>query len=595
MAIDESRWPQSSPDSDPWSDRDGPPLGAGINFSDPRSPLARFYLSTSQVVAVGILGLLFLFLNFVPLWHTDVWGHLKFGQSIVANQQLPEGNPFAPLMKQEVPSNHYSWLSQTVLYQIYHVGESIAGGDAGQRMEGGVDALRLAHALLVLLRLSILLAVFYRITESLPVSITGLVVMVLVGGANLAIFRPQVLGELCFVLLLLALSRRKLGRPALYWLPALMILWANLHGSFAIGLILMALFLAGRAIETGWQFRTWRPRSILTHPAVKPLLIVLGASVLGIALCNPAGPWIYLRTLEMANHPVVLVMDEWQPLAFTLGPGGHWSYLATLILVAGSLVYARTLPPPTAVLLLLFFALQPLWHQRALVWWLLLFPWVVLPLWVSRPADFLIGWLPNEENPPSFRKTLIALALAFVVVLWSIPGQWLISGHPSPLQRGVSEGTPWRLALDLQQDAARKEPWSPALNTWLAKHYPQGRFQGAVFTSETMGDYLVWALPEDMPVFIYAHVHLFTKEHWQRCAAVRYGTEHWAKVLDAYHINLIVVEAELNQNLRKQLAASSEWQIIVDESENSSKMDKRCRLLIAVRKQPMMGTQMAAK
>src|SRR5687768_1284098 len=100
MAIDESRWSQSSHDRDPWSDPDGPPLGAGLDYSDPNSPLARFYLNTSHVIAVVILGVLFLFLNFVPLWHTDVWGHLRFGRWIVEHQQLPEGNPFAPLMNQ---------------------------------------------------------------------------------------------------------------------------------------------------------------------------------------------------------------------------------------------------------------------------------------------------------------------------------------------------------------------------------------------------------------------------------------------------------------------------------------------------------------
>ncbi len=588
MAIDESRW--SSPPTDP----DPGPLGAGIDFSDPDSSLATWYMGTTQVIAIGILGLVFLFLNFVPLWHTDIWGHLQFGKWIVQNGQLPEGNPFCPLQDQEVDSNHYSWLGQTTLYLVYHMGESLTGGDAIQQMAGGVEALRFTHALLVLLKLTILLAAFYRVTDSLSVSLIGLVLMILIGGGNLAIARPQVFGELCFALVLFALSRPTLARPALIWIPLLMVLWANLHGSYAIGLILLSLFLAGKTIELGLEQRSWNVKALLLQPRLKPLWIVLAASIIGIGVLNPAGPWIYWRTIAMTNHPVVLLMDEWRPLSFSLGGGGHWSYLVTIVLLIGSLISARQWPAATAILLTLFFGLQPLLHQRALVWWLLLFPWVMLPLWVSQPADFLIGWFPMESTA-SFRKTIVALALAFVVLLWSIPGQWLVSGQPSSLARSVSNGTPWKLGLELKNDPALKEAYLPELDQWLEKHYEEGRFQGSLFTSETMGDYLVWALPKDMPVFIYAHVHLFTKEHWARCAAVRSGSEHWDDVLDNYHINLVVVEAELNQTLRENLHESADWQVLLDEAEDQTKVDKRCRLLVAVRKEPLRPQQMTAR
>jgi hypothetical protein len=48
------------------------PLGAGIDFSDPNSPLARYYCRSSHVAAAVVLGLIFVFFGFVPLWHTDI-------------------------------------------------------------------------------------------------------------------------------------------------------------------------------------------------------------------------------------------------------------------------------------------------------------------------------------------------------------------------------------------------------------------------------------------------------------------------------------------------------------------------------------------
>ena len=582
MAIDETR---SQPERTPWDDPEGPELGAGINFTDPDSPLSKYYFHTSHVVAVALLGLFFLFLNFVPLWHTDIWGHLKYGQFIVQTGQLPEGNPFAPLMEESVPSNHYSWLSQTTFYLIYHVGETIAGGDSVQQMTGGIDALRFTHAFLVLARMVLLLLVFYRITNSMPVAIAGIVLMTLIGGGGLAIFRPQVLGELCFAIALFALSRTKLTWAAVCWLPALMVLWANLHGSYAIGLILLALFVIGRTIETGRKLKTWKPKTLFKDATVYRLFIVFAASVLGIAILNPAGPWIYLRTLAMTNHPVVLVMDEWKPLTFNSWTGGHWAYLATLVLVIGSVIYARQLPSVTAILITLFFATQPLIHQRALVWWLLIFPWVMLPLWVKQPADFLIGWVP--ESTASFRKTMVAGALVVVIFLWSIPGQWIIAGKPSGLERSLSQGTPWKLTLALKNDDAKIEPRTPGLHSWLAKHYPDGRYQGNVFATETLGDYLVWDLPKESPVFVYAHVHMISPQHWNKVVKVRYGMKEWESILNESKINVIIVEAEQNPYLRKRLQDSSQWEILLDETGSTTIRDKRCRLLVAVRKEPI--------
>src|SRR5262245_36462064 len=70
-----------------------PPLGAGIDFTDPNSPLAPYYLRASHLVAVALLGGIVILYSWFPLWHTDIWGHLKFGQWIVEHRELPEREP----------------------------------------------------------------------------------------------------------------------------------------------------------------------------------------------------------------------------------------------------------------------------------------------------------------------------------------------------------------------------------------------------------------------------------------------------------------------------------------------------------------------
>jgi hypothetical protein len=560
-------------------------IGAGLDFTDPHSPLAPYYLRTSHLVAVSFLGLLFLLMNFMPLWHTDVWGHLKFGQWIWSHGLLPAGNPFCPFLEQEVPSNHYSWLSQALLYGAYHLGEAAAGGDAIHQHEGGIDALRFSHAVLLLARLSVLLLAFRRLTQSLPLALAGVAVFVLLTGANLSIFRPQVAGELCFALLLLAASRLPMSQRTVVIVPLLLALWANLHGSYVVGLLFLGTLVAAKGLETALTKKTLNPRSILGAASVKQLVVVLLLSAAAISVLNPAGPWIWSRTLAMTRHPVVLAMDEWRPLRFGIMAGGHWAYLATGVLTTVSFLYARRRPTLPAMLLIVAFAVPPLFHQRALVWWLILCPWVLLPLWRMKESGLVAGSL-SFHSVPSFRKTVLAGLLAVVLLLWSIPGRWLVSGSPAPLERSLSSGTPWELALQLQGERRTDQAWQQQLDLWLAHHYRDASFRGPIFTSETSGDYLLWALPESAPVFIYTHVHLFPAEHWAEVVRVRFGTADWRQVLDRHRINLVVVEAELNPRLRALLQQDKEWQLLLDEADSTAKRDYRCRLLIAVRRQP---------
>src|SRR5215468_415389 len=115
-------------DQPPSGSQSSTTLGAGIDFTDPNSPLAKWYCRGSHVVAALIFAAIFIILNFAPLWHTDIWGHLKFGQWIVQQARLPEREPFCPFATEGAGFIHYNWLSQAGLYALYHLGELLAGG-----------------------------------------------------------------------------------------------------------------------------------------------------------------------------------------------------------------------------------------------------------------------------------------------------------------------------------------------------------------------------------------------------------------------------------------------------------------------------------
>jgi len=559
-------------------------VGAGLDFTDPTSALAPLYLRASHVAAVGLLTGIFVLVNYAPLWHTDIWGHLKFGQWMVDHRRLPDHDPLCAFATEGTGFIHYSWLGQTGLYLLYHLGEWLAGGGPLERMAGGVALLRFGHALLVVLRYGVLLAAFRRLSGSPAQAVGALAVLLVLGLGSLAVLRPQTLGELAFACVLLALSRPLLSRRALVLLPLLLALWANLHGSYAVGLMLLAAVTAGRAFEVLRTTGRWKVRFAAADQPLRRLVFALMLSGLAVAALNPSGPRIYVATLRMAAHPNVQAMDEWQPLVSPLGGGGQWGFLATLVLLAVTRHLGRQRFSATMLVLIAVFAGQALLRQRMLVWWLMLAPWIVVRYW---PAC-LERWRArlSYQSVPSFKKTLAAAMLVVLGGLWSNPGQWILAGQPAALQRALSGGTPWQLTYQLAQGNAADERGMPALQKLLSATYPHGRFTGCVFASETLGDVVLWDLAPEVPVFIYTHVHLFPPEHWQRCLAVRQGSAAGRRILDQYHVNLVVVEPDFNSRLCALLRKDTGWKVLVDEGDHPVKRDPRQRLFIALRSGP---------
>jgi hypothetical protein len=171
----------------------------------------------------------------------DFWWHLASGRWIWENHALPARDPFGTgLDFGEGPGRAAFVLRQFWLAQLlFH----------------GVHALAGPHGI-VLLRTAILGAMFalaYRRLRGLgaPVALaaalTGLVAQVVIVEVAYVADRPQLFTSLFLVVLLEALDRSWRGDRRAQWaLPALMALWANLHGGFVVGAGVAAVYALAR-------------------------------------------------------------------------------------------------------------------------------------------------------------------------------------------------------------------------------------------------------------------------------------------------------------------------------------------------------------
>src|SRR5258706_16021908 len=169
----------------------------------------------------------------------DLWWHLKVGQTIWETHRIPAVDQFS-FTAAGHPWIAHEWLSQWIIFTVFR--------------SGGYSALMLwlcgiASAIVVLTY--ILCALW---SGNWKVSLAGGIAALFFLTVSLSI-RPLLLGHLFLVVELLILYYGLERKSALIWtLPVLFVVWANCHGSFALGLAILLSAVVGTCLRLdGWR------------------------------------------------------------------------------------------------------------------------------------------------------------------------------------------------------------------------------------------------------------------------------------------------------------------------------------------------------
>ncbi len=563
-----------TPDDDPMER----PVGAGIDFADPNSPLAPLYLTTTSVVATAALALLFLLYSYLPMHHTDVWSHLKLGGWIVEHRQLPNPEPFSPYTVQDDAPTFQPWLSQVAYHATYWAGKRLAGNDPVKRFLGGAELLRSAHVFGIVAVYGLLWLAFRRASGSGSLALLGLLGVFLAGVSTLGVHRPQLFSLVLFAGFLAMLSRPVLTRRAVALIPLLLVLWVNLHGGFVIGCGLLALAWLGRYLECG------SVRAAYADTQARRLLLAGLLAAGGIAVLNPMGPRAYLLAVEFGGNPNLKTLLEWQPVDFQTAGTGYPLYVATLVVTLATVALSPKAVTPTHYLLALTFGVAPLLQQRMMTWWCPIAVWQLVPHWAAVAGRWGLAW---PASVPTFRKTMLAALLWIPVLLLSPLSGWLQTGDLPPGKVTFHAGTPLELLGTIADPAARASERMTPLATALRERFPN-RPVGPLFTAEALGEFFYWRDLPGCPPIWFTHAHLFPPPHWAAAFATATGGPGWWEFLDRHRVNLIAVEPDFHRELvAKVTAQPDDWLVVLDETDSAMIRDPRARLFVAVRKTPL--------
>ncbi|NOX56534.1 MAG: hypothetical protein GXP27_19245 [Planctomycetes bacterium] len=487
------------------------------------------WMRASRRVAgwTAVIGILFLFMNYRPLWHTDLWGHLAYGRVIWQTGGIPQTEPLIPLAR-GVPFIDTQWLSQLIGY--------------GLATAFDVEGLKFAYGLAIAACAALLLVGFYQRTQRAWLALLGLVAFLWVEWQQIAIIRPQLAGMICFTFLLSVLARRSPARWQWYAVPLLFVVWANLHGSFIVGLALLACFCLGRAIDVirhsgRWlsPFRDQRTRDYF-------LLTELAAVA---ALVNPYGLGLYLEVLTFGRSPNLADIVEWQPLHLRMAQAQAAAVLALALTFLYRLTPRRV--QAAEVLALIGLGIAALWTSRLLAWWAPVAAYVFVlhgdAIWTRRRRRRP----KHDELARSGRWTVVTAAVLWIGFALTPLGGRLLHGQTVDLEKALSPFTPI------------------GATNYLKEHPPKG----LVFNTYEWGDYLLWAGPSDIQVFLNSHAHLVPTEVWRHYMDITQVASGWDQWLDRYGVNTLVLDKTYRMALIRTLKQTPEWRTAYEDERSA--------------------------
>jgi hypothetical protein len=431
-----------------------------------------------------------------PFSDTEAWWHLALGR-LITTSGIPAHEPFSFL-----PAAH-AWVGQQWLYEVTLAGLVGAGGAGLASLVMGLAAV----AAVVLAALSIPRSA--RVPGAwlaLSMVITGLVLDSVVGVSS------AVISMLGVAIVLFVISRWREGKTAAVWgLPVLFLLWANMDAGFAAGLLILlaALLLI--------------PNASAPHAGSRrQLATALGISALA-ALANPGGAGIYASVLSGVFSPGVA-----QSLA---GFG------------------------------------SPNFHE----WWARLFESevvLVIVLWtVSGGPDrfsaitgfgLLIATLFAQEN--------LGLFAVFMAPQLAVHGTRAWNLHVAPRRARRAETATRHLhpvatsAVLLVMTAAMAAALVPRLSasaaaSYQATAYPEAAatFAGASFagqrlyTIDSWGGYLAYRFPSGRVVFLYEEPAVFGTNALQLYEDIDQLAPDWVHVLTSQKIHHAILPSDARE------------------------------------------------
>ncbi len=494
----------------------------------------------------------------VPMPAVDLAYQLRAGAGILAGEGIPTVDTWT-FTVYGTPWLDQQWGAQAILAGVFEL--------------GGWTGLVLLRAALVGLTFALVLRAVRSAWSIASIRAGGsaiassartatLVVLLAFAVAAPALaLRPQLFAIMLFAATLVVLIERAEHPRRLWLIPVFAVLWANLHGSFPLVIVLVGLAwldevaLVREPTPAGAPQRPLRARLLGSTG-----LAIIGAVATLATLLTPFGidGWRYIETLAR-NPSITQQVTEWRPPS-PLEPAGALFYLSVVVvfgMVAFRLRMDRRRPPARFVgpiVSVVVFAVLAAFTGRGLAWWALAAPVAMVALQPGlKLSDAAAVGLPRlrartaraaaESETRTSPLNAVVMVLLVVVGLALLP--FLREAGPIGVPNATLSAAPQGIAAKLRELAD-----NGTIET------------GAhVWNPQLLGSWFEYAVPQ-LRYAVDSRIELFPADLWTDVHTAANANGEWLSVFDKYDIDVIVTEWEATGQY-DGLVASPSWLMCV--------------------------------
>lgn len=307
----------------------------------------------------------------------DTSWHLAAGRLILAKFTIPHTDPFSFTFYGQ-PWTAHEWLSEVILAGVYSLGSWAA-----------------VAVLIGMAVAALILILGLEIGRWLPprhMAVVLLAVIILLTPSILA--RPHVLAwPFLAAWTLILLRAREAERSPRLISALLMMLWANLHGSFVLGLLLIGIFGLEALLESKnpWaDLKRWS---------------TFGVASLLAAVATPHGVNGLLFPLTVSAMQSLPLIAEWRAMNIR----EDWLSLAIIAAVLLLLLYRRaklSLPRVLLVVGLIYLTVSHVRHLPILT--------IIGTLAIAKPIGETLG--RREDSAENAKPLLLALLMGMLIL-----------------------------------------------------------------------------------------------------------------------------------------------------------------------------------
>lgn len=419
--------------------------------------------------------------------------HLRTGEYI-----LDHGIPRHDVFSYTAPGTR--WIAQSWLAEVIYAALARTVGLFGVRVFVGLIGVAVS---VLALRLAVRLS--GRLLRG-----AGIAAVSLGGVFMLWSERPLVIGVLFLVVLLwiVEVPESWVGRQALWTIPIVLWLWANVHGSFSFGLAYLALHVIGR----------WVDGAVPWHGRERTLVLATVIGVL-VSLVNPYGLSLLTFPIELLSRGEILShVHEWQSPDFRASWGialGAWIAVFVWALARGNNRVTRRDLIVTVPMLLM-----ALWAARNIA----IAPLIGMPV-IAR------AFAAEPTTGPRFSRAFVATACAAVALVG--------------LAMGASAAAEPNYAFDTYPVKAMR---------YVARHDLLGRH---LLTDDADAGFVINQYWPRQQVFMDDRFDMYPMQLMRDFLALAAGDPKWSGMLDHYDVDVVVWRSD--EPLAALLNESTSW------------------------------------